>query len=198
LSSGKGSIQCDKEACKNRQNENFRLKEVDSKVTIAAALAYRQMLCTLAFCKFSQNFLIKADFQNTTKLYTFLYQLLPRYISAFLGCSNEMRPVKDILAVKEEKTWQWFRSIVPNLELAYLFCQDLLVCSYICAEDLNLCSTCDKKIAGHPPKTCSFVKDDVNQIFSRKRAQLEESYKNQDLAFDKSPKKIAIIMSKKL
>jgi hypothetical protein len=120
-------------------------------------------------------------------LCTYIYQLLPRYISAFVGCSNEMLTVKNILAVKEEKTWKWFGKMVPNLEPAYLFCQDLLACSYISADDLNLCGLCHKKIAGHPPKTCSYVTVDVNQAFSRKRAMLGESFINQDLAFDKSP-----------
>jgi hypothetical protein len=178
------SIRCDKKACNDRQNENYVLKEIDEKVTIAAALAYRQMLCTLAFCKYTQNFLEKSDFHDTTKLFTYIYQLLPRYISAFAGCANEMDTVKSILAVKEAKTWKWFGKMLPNLESSYLFCQDLLACSYISADDLNLCRDCPKKIAGHPPKTCNHVTVELNNAFSRKRAMLKYSLSNQDLAFD--------------
>jgi hypothetical protein len=138
------------------------------------------MLCTLAFCKYTQNFLEKSDFHDTTKLFTYIYQLLPRYISAFAGCANEMDTVKSILAVKEAKIWKWSGKMFPNLESSYLFCQDLLACSYISADDLNLCRDCPKKIAGHPPKTCDHVTVELNNAFSRKRAMLKYSLSNQD------------------
>ena len=109
-----------------------------------------------------------------------------------------MGTVKDLLAVREEKAWKLYGFALPTQELAYLYCQDLLVKSGICAEDLNLCRTCDKQIAGHPPQTCSLVKEELNQFFSRKRAEFQELYNNQDLAFDKSPKKMAIILRKQL
>ena len=80
---------------------------------------------------------------------------------------------------------------------AALFCQDLLAKSTIFAEDLNLCIKCDKSIAGHPPKTCGLVNQKLNQLFSRKRAEFLESYRNQELAFDKSPKKMGISLKKK-
>ena len=193
-----GSTSCIEEACKKRQIENYRLKDVDSKITIAAALAYRQLLCTRAFCKFTQHFLINGDFENKKKLYIFLYQLLPRFISVFDQCTSQMGTVKDLLAVREEKAWNLFQTAIPTQELAYLYCQDLLAKSAIFAEDLNLCRKCDKSVAGHPPKTCSLVKEELNQLFSRKRAEFLESYKNQELAFDKYPKKMGIILKKKL
>jgi hypothetical protein len=105
-----------------------------------------------------------------------------------------MGTVKDLLAVREEKAWKLYGFAIPTQELAYLYCQDLLVKSGICAEDLNLCRKCDKKIARHPPKRT----EELNQFFSRKRAEFLESYKNQELAFDKSPKKMGNILKKKL
>ena len=85
----------------------------------------------------------------------------------------------------------------PTQELAYLYCQDL-VKSGISAEDLNLCTMCDKKVAGHPPKTCSLVTEEFQQFSSRKRTEWEELYKNRDLAFDRSPKKFATILRKQV
>ena len=192
-----GSTSCSEEACKKRQIENYRLKDVDSKITIAAALAYRQLLCTRAFCKFTQLFLVNGDFKSNKKLYTFIYQLLPRFISVFDQCTGDMGAVKDLLAVREEKAWNLFKTVIPGQQLAYLYCQDLLVKSGIYAEDLNLCRKCDKSIAGHPPKTCGLVKQELNQLFNRKRAEFLESYRNQELAFDKSPKKMGISLKKK-
>jgi hypothetical protein len=173
----KGNTSCGEEVCKNRYIESCRLIAVDSSVTIAAALSYRQLLCTQAFCKFSQKFLMNGDFGNTKKLYAFLYQLLPRFISVFNQCMGEMGTVKKLLAVREEKTWKMYGFAPPTQELAYLYCQDL-VKSGIGAEDLNLCTMCDNRVAGHPPKTCSLVTEEFQQLSSRKRSEWQELYKN--------------------
>ena len=192
-----GSTLCGEEACKKRQIENYYLKDVDSKITVAAALAYRQLLCTRAFCKFTQLFLLNGDFKSNKKLYAFIYQLLPRFISVFDQCTGDMGAVKDLLAVREEKAWNLFKTVIPGQQLAYLYCQDLLKRSGIYAEDLNLCRKCDKSIAGHPPNTCGLVNQELNQLFNRKRAEFHESYKNHELAFDKSPKRMVICLKKK-
>ena len=146
--------------------------------------------------KFSQLFLLNGEFESTEKLYTFIYQLLPRFISVFNLCTGEMGRVKDLLAAKEEKAWKHFQNVIPTLPLAYLYCQDLLAKSQIYAEDVNLCKECDKSIAGHPPKTCGFVSQALNELFSRKRAENLNFYKNQELAFDRSPKKMASLKKK--
>ena len=91
--------------------------------------------------------------------------------------------------IKKKKLYQ---DVIPTQALAYLFCQDLLAKSTILAEDLNLCRKCGKKTAGHPPKTCSFVTKELNELFSSKRAEFEESYKKHELAFNKSPMKMGI------
>ena len=107
-----------------------------------------------------------------------------------------MDTVKSLLADKEVKAWKLHKGIVPAQELAYLYCQDLLACSQINAEDLNLCGDCDASIAGHPPKTCDLVKPELTKKFSLERAENEVSWKNKKLAFYRSPKKIAIIKIK--
>ena len=107
-----------------------------------------------------------------------------------------MDTVKSLLADKEVKAWNLYKGIIPAQDLAYLYCQDLLACSQINAEDLNLCGDCDASIAGHPPKTCDLVKPEVTEKFRLKRADNLVSWENQKLAFDRSPKKIAIIKMK--
>jgi hypothetical protein len=194
---GKGRTSCGEEVCKNRYNENCHLREVDKKVTIAAAMSYRQLLCTQAFCKYSKNCLMNGEYGSTRKLYAILYQCLPRFISFFNQCVGELGTVKKLLAVREEKTWGMYGFVPPTQELAYLYCQDLLK-SGISPVDLNLCTLCDKKVAEHPPKTCSLVNEEFKQLSSRKRTEWEESYKNRDLAFDRSPKKIATILRKQV
>ena len=104
-----------------------------------------------------------------------------------------MNTVNDLLAVKEEKAWKQYQGIIPTQELAYMYCQDLLARSQIHAKDLNLCRKCDQSIAGHPPKTCDFVKPELTELFSRKRALNFACFKSQELAFDRSQKKIAIL-----
>ena len=126
LHHGKGNTSCGEEVCKNRYIESCRLREVDRSVTIAAAFSYRQLLCTQAFCKFTQKFLMNGDFENTKKLYAFLYQLLPRFISVFNQCMGEMGTVKKLLAVREEGTWKLYGFAPPTQELAYLYCQNLV------------------------------------------------------------------------
>ena len=107
-----------------------------------------------------------------------------------------MNTVNDLLAVKEEKAWKQYQGIIPTQELAYMYCQDLLARSQIHAKDLNLCRNCDESIAGHPPKTCDFVKPELTEMFSRKRAENSVLFRSRVLAFDRSPKKIAIIKIK--
>ena len=78
-----GSTICGEAACKKVRTDNCFLKEVNKKVTVAAALAYRQLLCTQAFCQYTQIFLLNGEYKSKKKLYTFIYQLLPRFISVF-------------------------------------------------------------------------------------------------------------------
>ena len=129
-------------------------------------------------------------------MYTFLYQLLPRYISVFDSCTGSMDTVKSLLADKEVKAWNLNKGIIPAQDLAYIYCQDLLACSQINAEDLNLCGVCPASIAGHPPQTCDLVKPELTKKFSLERAKNEVSWNNKKLAFYRSPKNIAIIKIK--
>ena len=107
-----------------------------------------------------------------------------------------MNTVKDLLADKEVKAWKLHQGMIPAQELAYMYCQDLLARSQIDAKDLNLCMNCDKSIAGHPPKTCDLVKPELTEMFSRKRAENGVLFRSRVIAFDRSPKKIAIIKRK--
>ena len=108
-----------------------------------------------------------------------------------------MNTVRDLLAIREEKAWNFYQDVIPTQNLAYLFCQDMLADSTISAEDLNLCRKCGKKVAGHPPKTCSFVTKKLNELFSTKRAEFQESFKKHEFAFDKSPVGMGISLNKK-
>ena len=114
-------------------------------------------------------------------LYIFLYQLVPRFISVFEQCSGQMNTVRDLLAIREEKAWKLYEDVIPTQDLAYLFCHDMLADSTIVAEDLNLCKKCGKKTTGHPPKTCSFVTKELNELFSSKRAEFLVSFKKHNL-----------------
>ena len=86
--------------------------------------------------------------------------------------------------------------MIPAQDLAYIYCQDLLICPTINAEDLNLCGVCPKSIAGHPPQTCNLVKPELTKKFSLERAKNEASWNDKKVAFYRSPKKIAIIKIK--
>ena len=123
--------------------------------------------------------------------------MVPRFISVFEQCSGQMNTVRDLLAIREEKAWNFYQDVIPTQNLAYLFCQDMLADSTISAEDLNLCRKCGKKVAGHPPKTCSFVTKKLNDLFSKKRAEFLVSFKKLEFAFDKSPVEMGISLKKK-
>jgi hypothetical protein len=164
---GKGRSSCDQEVCKNRFNDNCHLREVDVKITVAAALAYRQLLCTQAFCKYSQDFLLNGEHGSTKKLYAFLFQCLPRFISVFNQCVGDLGLVQKLLAVREEKTWSMYGSVPPFQELAYLYCHDLAK-SGIKPADLNLCTLCDKKICSTSPKEL-WPCECINNFLSEKR-----------------------------
>ena len=125
-------------------------------------------------------------------MYKFLYQVLPRYISVFASCTGSMDTVRNLLAEKETKAWYSFNGMIPSQELAYVYCQDLLAAQLTSAKDLNLCEVCDQHTAGHPPKTCNMVTPKLSQEFSTVRAGNDVCWENDKLAFDRSPKKMAI------
>ena len=125
-------------------------------------------------------------------MYKFLYEILPRYITAFTECTGTMGTVRNLLAKKEAKAWYSFNGMIPSQSLAYLYCQDLLAAKTTSAKDLNLCEVCDKHTAGHPPNTCSLVTPKLSQEFSALRAKNEVCWENEKLAYDRSPKKMAI------
>ena len=62
------------------------------------------------------------------------------------------------------------------------------------AQVLNLCTTCDKHVASHPPNTCSLVTPELSQQFSDLRVKhngiWEETRQSYD--FENSQKLIAI------
>ena len=120
-SRSQGSTTCKQDICKKRMMDNYRLKDMDKKVTIAAALSYRQMLCLRAFCLYTQHFFANEDFKSQKKLALFLYQLVPRFVSVLDQCSGQMLKVRDILAIREEKAWKLFENVIPTQDLAYLF-----------------------------------------------------------------------------
>ena len=111
---------------------------------------------------------------------------MPRFVSVLDQCAGQMLKVKDILAIREEKAWKVYKNVIPTQDLAYLFCQDMSAASSIAAEDVNLCVKCDRKIAGHPPRTCGFVTKELNELFRTKRAELKENHKKHEPAFNKS------------
>ena len=166
-------------------------------MTVAAAMAYRQMLCSRAFCQYTQHFFVNGDFQNQKKLFIFLYQVVPRFVSVFDQCAGQMLTVRDILGIREEKAWKLYENVIPTQDLAYLFCQDMLAVSSIVAEDLNLCGKCGKKTAGHPPETCSFVTKELNEFFSSKRAEFKKAFKKHEPAFNNSPVEMGSSLKKK-
>ena len=139
-------------ACESIKDENYYLKEQEQLATVASALAFRQLLCAQAFCNYSMHFLYKSDFKSRQKMYKFLYEILPRYITAFTKCTSEMGTVRKILAEKEVRAWYSFNGMIPSQNLAYLYCQDMLSVKTTDAKDLNLCETCDKHTASSSVK----------------------------------------------
>ena len=79
----RGNKSCGGAACESIKDENYFLKEQDECSTVASAVAFRQLLCAQAFCNYSMHFLYQSDFKSRRKMYKFLYEILPRYISAF-------------------------------------------------------------------------------------------------------------------
>ena len=192
LKKSRGNKSCGGAACESIKDENYFLKEQDQLATVASALAFRQLLCAQAFCNYSMHFLYKSDFKSRRKMYKFLYEILPRYISAFASCTGTMGTIRNVLAEKETKAWYTFNGMIPSQELAYLYCQDLLAAQTTSAKDLNLCEVCDQNIAGHPPKTCSMVTPKLSQEFSTLRAGNDVCWENDKVAFDRSPNEVAI------
>ena len=125
-------------------------------------------------------------------MYKFLYEILPRYITAFTKCTGEMGTVRKILAEKEVRAWYSFNGMIPSQNLAYLYCQDMLSVKTTDAKDLNLCETCDKHTASHPPNTCSLVTPKLSLEFSALRAKHKVGWENEKLSYDRSPKQMAI------
>jgi hypothetical protein len=70
----------------------------------------------------------------------------------------------------------------------------MLVLKTANAKDLNLCDTCDKHTASHPPNTCSMVTPKLSLEFSDLRVKHKVDWENAKLNydFDNSQKLIAI------
>ena len=193
LTKSRGGKKCGKE-CEDIREENYTLLENERYIMVASALVYRQFLCAQAFCNYAMQFLYQKDFKSRQKMYKFLYQILPRFITAFEKCTGEMGSVRQILASKEVGAWFYYKGMLPSQTLAYLYCEDMLVLKIASAKDLNLCNTCDKHIASHPPSTCSMVTPELSLQFRDLRVKHNVDWENSKLNydFDNSQKFIAM------
>ena len=189
----RGGKKCGKE-CEDIREENYNLLVNERYVMVASALVYRQFLCSQAFCNYALQYLYEKNFRSRQKMYKFLYSILPRFITAFENCTGEMDSVRQILARKEAEAWSYFKGMPPSQTLAYFYCEDMLIRKTASAQVLNLCSTCDKHVASHPPNTCSMVTPELSQQFNDLRVKhnviWEETRQSYD--FENSQKLIAI------
>ena len=161
---------CGKE-CEDIREENYRLSANEGYVMVASALTYRQFLCAQAFCNYSLQYLYEKNFKSRRKMYKFLYCILPRFVTAFQKCTTEMESVRQIMATKEAEAWAYFKGVPKSQTLAYFYCEDMLIRKTTSAQVLNLCTTCDKEVASHPPNTCVWVTPELSKEFKELRVQ---------------------------
>jgi hypothetical protein len=127
-------------------------------------------------------------------MYKFLYCILPRFVTAFQKCTAEMEVVKPILAAKEAEAWAYFGGIPTSQTLAYFYCEDMLmrrttsaqghVRNNTSAQSLNLCTTCNKDVASHPPNTCEWVKTELSKEFKELREQFNDNWSETRECYD--------------
>ena len=184
---------CGKE-CEDIREENYRLSSDAGYIMVASALTYRQFLCAQAFCNYSLQYLYENNFKSRRKMYKFLYCILPRFVTAFQKCTAEMEVVKPILAAKEAEAWAYFGGIPTSQTLAYFYCEDMLmrrttsaqglVRNNTSAQSLNLCTTCNKDVASHPPNTCEWVKTELSKEFKELREQFNDNWSETRECYD--------------
>ena len=179
--------------CENIREENYRLSTENSRLSddagyimVASALSYRQYLCAQAFCNYSLQYLYENDFRSKRKMYKFIYCILPRFVSAFQKCATGMELVKPILAIQEAEAWKYFDGVPTSQNLAYFYCEEMLMRRTInaqglvrnttTAECLNLCTGCDGEVASHPPNACKWVKAELSKEFQELREQFNDNW----------------------
>ena len=187
--------------CENILEENYRLCSENSRLytearytMVASAVTYRQYLCSQAFCNYSMQYLYEDNFRSKRKMHKFLYCILPRFVSAFKNCSAGMEIVKPVMTMQEAGAWKFFEKVPPSQNLAYFFCEEMLlrktitsqglVRSTTTAESVNLCTECDEEIASHPPNTCKWVKAELSKEFQDLREEFSHSWLKTKESYD--------------
>ena len=140
------------------------------------------------------QYLYQDNFRSKRKMHKFLYCILPRFVSAFKSCSTGMEVVKPVMRMIEAEAWKFFEKVPPSQNLAYFFCEEMLlrkaitsqglVRSTTTAESVNLCTECDGEIASHPPNTCKWVKAELSKEFQDLREEFSHSWLKTKESYD--------------
>ena len=160
------------------------LKKVTHTLIVGAAVYKRLQLCGQAFCEYVADYLYQKSFKSKRRLQKFLYIVLPRFVSAYKRCAIGTDEVKNLMNDVESEAWNGLALLPKSQMYGYLFCEEMTlrktqnldgqVNILSTAKSLNLCTDCDERIAGHPPKTCKLVTSDWTEEF----LSLRESYKH--------------------
>ena len=113
-----------------------------------------------------------------------------------------MKNVRPILEAKETEAWCYFDGIPTSQDLAYFFCEDMLLRKTINSEglvlnntsheSLNLCTKCGTEVASHPPGACKWVTAKLSEEFRGYREQYNVNWLETRESLEKSQDVIAM------
>ena len=168
----------------NLVSEMENLRKITNHLIVGAAVYKRLQLCSQAFCEYVADYLYQKSFKSKRRLQKFLYVILPRFVSAYKRCAIGTDDVSNLMNDVENQAWNHITLLPKSQMYAYLFCEEMIlrktqnldgqVNILSTAKSLNLCTDCDERIGGHPPKTCKLVTLDWTEEF----VSLRKSFKH--------------------